>query len=119
MAAAAEWDLRSPNYVDRALMDPLLRIIEARGVKKLQIIEYELYQESPDAKGEIRVNYTNEFDGVATPVVVDIKSSSGNDVLAGPGTGAQTVGILGIDENDNYVQETVIMLGAAAATTVT
>ena len=119
MAAAADWDLRSPNYNDRALLYPLLDIITARGVKNLKIIEYALFQESPDAKAEIRVNYTNEFDGVATPVEVDIKSSSGNDILAGPGTGAQTVGLLGIDENDDYIIETIIMAGAAAVTTST
>ena len=102
MAAAADWALRSPNYLDRALTYPLLDIIEARGVKKLKIIEQELYQESPDAKAEIRVNYTNEFDGVGTPAVVDIISSSGNDTDVGAGgTGARTVSILVIDENDD------------------
>ena len=117
MAAAGSWDFRSPNYIDRALMYPLLDIIEARGVKNLKIIEYELFQESPDAKGEIRVNYTNEFDGVGTPVVVDIKSSSGND--AAGGSGATLLSLLGIDENDNYVAESIVPLGAAAATSST
>ena len=119
MAAAGSWDLRSPNYMDKALMYPLLDIITARGIKNLKIIEQELFQESPDAKGEIRVNYTDEFDGVATPVECDVKSSSGNDALAGPGTGAQTVSMLGIDENDDYVTETIEMEGASAVTTTT
>ena len=119
MAAAGMWDLRSPNYIDRALMYPLLDIITARGVKNLKIISYRLFQESPDTKAEIRVNYTDEFDGVGTPVEVDVKSSSGNDALAGPGTGAQTVGMLGIDENDDYVIELIEMEGASAVTTTT
>ena len=120
MAAAGMWDLRSPNYIDKALMYPLLDIITARGIKNLKIIEYELFQESPDAKGEIRVAYTNEFDGVGTPAVVDIISSSGNDTNVGAGgTGARTVSLLGIDENNNYVAETVSLAGAVAAPTTT
>ena len=117
MAAAGHWDLRSPNFMDRALMYPLLDIIEARGVKSLNIIEQQLYQESPDAKGEIRVNYTDEFDGVATPAIVDIISSSGQDAAAG--TGATSLSLLGIDENDDYVVETVIPTGAVGASTTT
>lgn len=118
MAAAADWDLRiGPNYMDKALMDPLLRIIEARVVKNLRIIQYELFEESPDAKAEIRVNYTNEFDGVATPAVVDIISTSIQDDTGG--TGALTYSLLGIDENDDYVAETITANGQAAASSTT
>ena len=117
MAAAGHWDLRSPNYMDRALMYPLLDIIEARGVKNLKIIEQQLYEESPDAKAEIRVNYTNEFDGVATPAVVDIISTSVQDDTGG--TGALTYSLLGIDENDDYVTETIVANGQAAASSTT
>ena len=98
-------------------MYPLLDIIEARGVKNLKIIEYELFQESPDAKGEIRVNYTDEFDGVATPAVVDIISTSVQDATGG--TGALTYSLLGIDANDNYVAETIAANGQSAATSTT
>ena len=117
MAAAGDWDLRSPNYVDRALMYPLLDIIEARGVKKLKIISYRLFQESPDAKAEIRVNYTAEFDGVATPVVVDIISTDIDDVAGD--TGATAYDLLGIDENDDYVVERIVAAGQAAAPSTT
>ena len=117
MAAAGDWDLRSPNYNDRALMYPLLDIIEARGVKNLKIIEYALYEESPDAKAEIRVNYTDEFDGVATPVIVDIISTSIQDDTGG--TGALTYSLLGIDENDDYVAETITANGQTKAPSTT
>ena len=120
MAAAASWDFRSPTYHDKALMYPLIDIIKARGVKNLKLIEQELFQESPDAKAEIRVNYTNEFDGVATPVVVDIISASGNDTAVGAGgTGARTVSLLGIDENNDYVAETISLAGAVASPSTT
>lgn len=117
MAAAGDWELRSPNYMDRALMYPLLDIIEARGVKELKIIEYHLYEESPDAKAEIRVNYTNEFDGVATPAVVDIISSDANDDAGD--AGATAYDLLGIDANDNYVVERIAANGVAAASSTT
>lgn len=117
MAAAGNWDLRSPNYIDRALMYPLLDIIEARGVKDLKIISYRLYEESPNAKGEIRVNYTNEFDGVATPAVVDIISTDVDDVAGD--NGATAYDLLGIDENDDYKVERIAAAGQAAATSTT
>ena len=117
MAAAGDWDLRSPNYIDRALMDPLLRFIEARGVKNLKIIEYELFQESPDAKGEIRVDYTDAFDGVATPVAVDIISTDANDDAGD--NGATAYDLLGIDENDDYVVERIAANGQTKAPSTT
>lgn len=117
MAAAGNWDFRSPNYMDRALMYPLLDIIEARGVKNLKIIEQHLFEESPDAKAEIRVDYTDEFDGVATPAIVDIISTSIQDDTGG--TGALTYSLLGIDENDDYVAETVIANGQTKAPSTT
>jgi len=117
MAAAGQWDLRSPNYMDRALMYPLLDIITARGIKNLKIIQQQLYQESPDAKAEIRVNYTDEFDGVATPVIVDIISTSVQDATGG--TGALTYGLLGIDENNDYVIEIITANGQTKAPSTT
>lgn len=117
MAAAGDWDFRSPNYIDKALMYPLLDIIAARGVKNLKIIEYELYQESPDAKAEIRVAFTNEFDGVATPAVVDIKSTDANDDAGD--NGATAYDLLGIDANDDYAVERIAAAGQAAATSTT
>lgn len=117
MAAAGDWEFRSPNYVDRALMYPLLDIIEARGVKKLKVIEYDLFQESPAAKAEIRVAYTDEFDGVATPAVVDIISTDINDTAGS--TGATAYDLFVIDENDDYVVERIAANGQSAATSVT
>lgn len=118
MAAAAHWDFRShPDYMDKALMDPLLRIIKARVVKKLHVINYELFQESPDAKAEIRVAYTNEFDGVATPAVVDIISTDANDDAGD--NGATAYDLLGIDANDNYVVERIAANGQSAASSTT
>lgn len=117
MAAAGIWDYRSPSYEDKALLDPLIRIIESRVVKRLSVHQQELLQESPDGKAEIQVNFTNIFDGTGTPAVVDIISTSIQDDTGG--TGALTYGLFGTDENDAYVQETVTANGQSAATSTT
>lgn len=115
--AAGSWDFRSPTYEDRFNMYPLLDIIQARGVKKLTVVFYELLEESADALAEYRVNYTNEFDGVATPAVVDIISTDANDDAGD--AGATAYDLFGIDANNDYVVERIAANGQAAATSTT
>lgn len=121
MAAAGMWDFRDPTQSDFERWHDLRQIHPNFPVK---IYEMELYQEAPDAKAEIRVLFTHELDGRATPVLLDVVSASGDDVGGvTPGTGARTVGLLGISSatatgNFEIFQETIIMAGATPVETL-
>lgn len=83
------------------------------------IFESSVIVAAVDALAEIAAGYTDELDGTGTPVIVDIISSDVNDDGAPVGTGAQTVKIMGIDTNGQYVIEEVTLNGTTAVPTVT
>ena len=60
------------------------------------------------AAHEIRVDFTAEFNGEATPIVLYVIGAAANEDKAG-GTGAIGVTIFGIDENGNPNSEEVLM----------
>lgn len=55
----------------------------------------------------------------ATASVMKVSSNSANDALAGPGSGAQTLTIFGLDSNWDLVEETVDLQGTTDFTTTT
>ena len=61
---------------------------------------------------EVRVDFTTEFNGEGTPIVLYVLGAAGEDKAAG--TGANAVTIYGIDEDGNPVSEEVTMHGTAA-----
>lgn len=76
------------------------------------IFEFMISQEAPDAAAEIRVAFTNEFNGEATPIVLYVIGAHAQDKAAG--TGANKVTIFGIDEDGNPASEEVTMHATAA-----
>ena len=61
---------------------------------------------------EIRVDFTAEFNGEATPIVLFIKGAHAQDKATG--TGAQAVTIYGFDENGDPAAVEITMHGTAA-----
>ncbi len=121
MAAACEWVYREPTNTDFARWAELRNIFPNYPAK---IYEVDLYQEAPDAKAEIRVLFTHLLDGTTSPVLLDVVSSSADDKgTATAGTGARTVGLLGISATSTtgvftLHQETIIMAGATPVETL-
>jgi len=108
-------DLRKPNYLDLFDKD----IGETlRGLKNAHydpwIFDFLLrdVEVVDGALHEIRVDFTAEFNGEATPIVLYIKGAHAQDKATG--TGAQAVTIYGIDTNGNPVAVEILMHGTAA-----
>jgi len=101
-------NLREPTYLDFYDKD-IGKIL--RGLKINNYIpwiwEFLITQEAPDAAAEIYVNFTNEFNGEATPIVVYVKTTAASEDKAA-GTGAQAVRIFGIDENGKPISEDLV-----------
>ena len=71
------------------------------------IWEFSISQEAPNAMTEIRVDFTAEFNGEATPIVLYVKPTHAQDKAAG--TGATAVTIFGIDADGNPALEAVTL----------
>ncbi len=121
MVDYARYEYRSPTHGER-LKSPLFDMLHRQGRDpKLLIMKY-LYA-TPAADTEIRTSFTNILDGIATPVVIDIKSSDNTQDKAS-GTGALTIGILGISGSsatatDFKLQEEIITLTGTTSVTTT
>lgn len=53
----------------------------------------------------------------ATPAVVEVASTSTDDALSGPGTGAHSVTVIGLDASGDVQSETVTLTGTTKAAT--
>lgn len=115
MASYNRIDLRKANWRD--LFDPDIGEI-LKGLKNSNydpwIWEFLLadVEVVDGAAHEIRVDFTDEFDGEATPIVLYVFGAHAQDKAAG--TGANKVTIYGIDEDGNPALEEVIMHATAA-----
>jgi len=77
------------------------------------IFDFLITQEAPDTTlAEIRVDFTDEFNGETTPIVLYVIGADAQDKAAG--TGAQVVTIYGIDADGNPASEAVTMHATAA-----
>lgn len=116
--AANRINLRKANHLDFFDKD-IGEILRGLGIKKYDpwIWEFLLSQEAPDAAAEIYVDFTDEFNGETTPIVLYVKGVAATEDKAA-GTGAQKVTIFGIDENGNPALEEVTM-HATAGTQIT
>jgi len=121
MANSAQYEYRTPTYLER-LDYPFLEQLHRVGRDpKLLIMKY-IYA-TPAVDTEIRTSFTNTLDGIATPVVVDVKSSDNAQDKSG-GTGALTIGLFGISGSSatatdfKLQEESVILNGTTSVTTV-
>ena len=111
-------ELRKPNPIDFADEDygQILKQLQNNN-QTSWIWDLLIKQSAPNATAEIRVNFTNEFNGEAVPIVVFVKSVAATEDKAA-GTGAQSVIIFGIDSDGNPNFD-IITLHAAAGTHIT
>ena len=115
---ATSWnriDLRKANHLDLFDKDigPTLRGLNISNYDPW-IWEFFLQDVAvvDGAAHEIRVDFTNAFNGEGTPIVLYVLGANAQDKAAG--TGAQVVTIYGIDENGNPASEAVTMHATAA-----
>lgn len=77
------------------------------------IWDFLIWQEAPDTNlAEIRVDFTDEFNGEATPIILYVIGEAANEDKAA-GTGARVVRIFGIDGDGNPNTEDITMHGTA------
>ena len=124
MASYNQIDLRKPDWRD--FSDPSISDI----IKQLKRTPYDPWiwefiladvEVVDGAAHEIRVDFTNEFNGETTPALLYIKTTAASQDKAA-GTGAQEVTIYGIDSNGNPTSEAVTThatAGDLAASTAT
>lgn len=115
MASYNQIDLRKADWRD--FSDPSISDI----LKQLKSTPYDPWiwefiladvEVVDGAAHEIRVDFTDEFDGEATPIVLYVIGAHAQDKAAG--TGARVVTIFGIDADGNPASEAVTMHGTAA-----
>lgn len=109
MAANNFIDLRQPNHLD-FFDEDIGETLRGLKIKNYDpwIWEFTITQEAPNAVAEPRVNFTDEFNGEATPIVLYVIGEAANEDKAA-GTGAIGVTIFGIDEDGNPNSEEVLM----------
>lgn len=114
MTNYGKMDLREPNVIDFSdeKLGPFLQKLK-KALYRPYIWEFWMQQEAPDTTlTEIYVNFTDEFNGETTPIVLYIIGTDAQDKAAG--TGAQKVTIFGIDSNGDPASEEVTMHATAA-----
>ena len=121
MTNSATYTFETPSYLDR-IHDPFLEQLHRVG-RDPKILSMKFLYATPASDTEIRTSFTNELDGIATPVKVNIKSSDNTNDKVG-GTGAITVAIFGISgtsatATDFKLQEEVVTLTGTTAVTTT
>ncbi len=115
MASYNHINLRKANHFDIFDKDIGETI---RGLKNANydpwIFEFLLQDEEvvDGAAHEVRVGFTNEFNGEATPIVLYVIGAHAQDKAEG--TGAQVVTIYGIDTDGNPAKQAVLMHATAA-----
>lgn len=109
MASYNQIDLRKPDWRD--FSDPSISDI----IKQLKGTPYEPWiwefiladEEVVDGNPhEVRVDFTDEFNGEAVPALLYVKTTAASQDIA-TGTGAQEVTIYGIDSNGNPVADAI------------
>jgi len=121
MAGSARWELHyPPDAGDEIELRDALMHAKARAStpSAVAVIRKWITQEAPAAETEIRVNYTNLFDGTTTPAVVNIDSSDNAQDKAA-GTGGLTAGLLINDADDEPAVQAYTLNGTTHATHAT
>ena len=112
MAGFGSYDFRDPSLEDYINFEHTLDVIQRKGNVKQEFKM--LFMECTMPSGATMIaadsGRTNELDGVATPIIVYAISS--DNVEDKPGQdGALEVTVLGIDENDNFIEDTLVLNG--------
>ena len=113
MADNVIMDFRDPNPLDFAnpKIGPYLKQLR-KDQYDPKIFEFLISDEAADAQAEIRVGFTNEFNGESAAAYLYIIGAHAQDKAAG--TGATEVTIFGINEDGDPDSEAVTMHATAA-----
>lgn len=120
MAALGSYDFRDPSLEDYMNFEHALDVIQRKGGTKKEFKM--LFMECTMPSGATMIaadsGRTNAFDGTGTPIIV--YGISSDNVEDKPGQdGALEVTVLGIDENDLYVEVPITLNGTTqVATTI-
>lgn len=120
MAGLGKYDFRDPNLEDYINFEHSLDVIQRKGGTKqdLKIIQMACTMAAGATMIAADSGRTNVFDGTTTPIVVyAISSDNTQDKPAG--TGALTVTVFGIDENNLYNETTITLNGTTQVSSVT
>ena len=113
MAALGYYDFRDPSLEDYINFEKELLIVQGRGGTKqeFKILQMECTMPSGATMIAADAGRTNEFDGVATPIIVYADSSHANDNGTTPNAGVRSITVFGIDEDDDYNESTILTNG--------
>ena len=112
MAGYGSYDFRDPSLEDYINFEHTLDVIQRKGNTKQEFKM--LFMECTMPSGATMIaadaGRTGELDGVATPIIVYAISSNNVDDKAGQ-DGALEVTVLGTDEEDNFIEDTLVLNG--------
>ena len=106
------YDYRDPSLEDYINFEKEILTVQGRGGTKQQFKMLSMECTMPSGATMIAADAgrTNEFDGTGTPIIIyAISSDNTQDKPAG--TGALQVTVFGTDENNLYIEETIILNG--------
>ena len=112
MAALGTYDFRDPTLEDYINFEKEILTVQGRGLPKEQLKILQMACTMPAGATMIAADSgrTNTLDGVATPIIIYAISSDNVEDKAGQ-DGALEVTVIGTDENDNYIEETLVLNG--------
>ncbi len=112
MAGLGTYEFRTPSLEDYLNFEHKLDVIQRKGGTKQEFKM--LFMECTMPSGATMIaadsGRTHELNGVATPIIIYAISSNNVDDKAGQ-DGALEVTVLGTDENDNFIEETLVLNG--------
>ena len=112
MAGYGSYDFRDPTLEDYINFEHILDVVQRKGGTKQEFKM--LFMECTMPSGATMIaadsGRTNELDAVATPIIIYAISSDNVEDKAGQ-DGALEVTVFGIDENDVYIEETIVLNG--------
>lgn len=113
MAALGSYDFRDPSLEDYINFEKEILTVQGRGLPKeqLKILQMECTMPSGATMIAADAGRTNEFDGVATPIIVYADSDHANDNGTTPGAGTRSITVFGVDEDDDYNESDILTNG--------
>lgn len=120
MAALGTYDFRDPSLEDYINFEHALDVVQRKGgiKKEFKILQMKCTMPSGATLIAVDAGRTNEFDGVATPIIVYADSSHVNDNGTTPGAGARSIKVFGLS-GDDYVESTILTNGTTKVAGVT
>lgn len=99
------------SHLSDPVMGPILQQLRNEGHSTFHVLHKWMTYTAPNAEAEIRVDYTDLFDGVATPILIAIDSSDNAQDKAA-GTGALTAKMLLTNDAHLMCEETFTLNGS-------